>query len=205
MLYNSLTFLIFSITLRNIAIYAIRILYNLYDIRKSSSVIYERTIICYAILILYSFGQQRVAHGPFSSSRRIQFLYVLLSFIGSDNTNYHTSTIFKKIPIGRKQLFQYNQKKYIYYTIIIMCFVTPFCLDTYLPRAPSPTPLPRSTARQMPSRARPWTRARRRIRIRRGGSPAQSRPPLRHSNWSQRTSRGREGPLIVIARRPVFS
>ena len=113
MLYNSLTFLIFSITLRNIAIYAIRILYNLYDIRKSSSVIYERTIICYAILILYSFGQQRVAHGPFSSSRRIQFLYVLLSFIGSDNTNYHTSTILKKIPIGRKQLFQYNQKKYI--------------------------------------------------------------------------------------------
>ena len=92
LLYNSLTFLIFSITLRNIAIYAIRILYNLYDIRKSSSVIYERTIICYAILILYSFGQQRVAHGPFSSSRRIQFLYVLLSFIGSDNTNYHTSS-----------------------------------------------------------------------------------------------------------------
>ncbi len=50
-------------------------------------------------------------------------LYVLLSFIGSDNTNYHTNTIFKKFPIGRKQLFQYNQKKYIYYTIIIMCFV----------------------------------------------------------------------------------
>ena len=62
---------------------AIRILlYNLYDIRKSPSVIYERRIIkCDAILILYSFGRilKKKKKGLFISCYSSYLLVVIRS------------------------------------------------------------------------------------------------------------------------------